>query len=60
MPAIVRFALACAALAACPLTLEGCALAALPCRVTAATLKVVPVVGHAAATPFDVCASAID
>lgn len=42
------------------LPLGGCALAALPCRLTSATLKVIPVVGHAAATPFDMCSSAID
>ncbi|MGF6442495.1 hypothetical protein QF001_008565 [Paraburkholderia youngii] len=42
------------------LPLGGCGAAALPCRVTAATLKVLPVVGRAAATPFDMCASAID
>ncbi|SAL50491.1 lipoprotein [Caballeronia humi] len=42
------------------LLLDGCALAALPCRVTSATLKIVPVVGHAAASPFDLCANAID
>lgn len=42
------------------LPLGGCAVAALPCRLTAATLKIVPVVGHAAATPFDMCSSAID
>ncbi|OLL29570.1 hypothetical protein BTH42_21670 [Burkholderia sp. SRS-W-2-2016] len=41
-------------------SLGGCGAAALPCRLTAATLKIVPVVGHAAATPFDMCASAID
>jgi hypothetical protein len=49
-----------ALLAACPLALDGCAVAALPCRLTSATLKIVPVVGHAAAAPFDTCASAID
>jgi hypothetical protein len=48
------------ALIACTLTLDGCALAARPCRLTSATLKIVPVVGHAAASPFDVCANAID
>jgi hypothetical protein len=48
------------ALLACTLTLDGCALAALPCRVTSATLKIVPVVGHAAASPFELCANAID
>jgi len=42
------------------LPLNGCAVAALPCRVTSATLKILPVVGHAAATPFDACAAAID
>jgi hypothetical protein len=40
--------------------LSGCGLAAAPCRVTSAGLKIVPVVGHAAATPTDACASAID
>ncbi|MFM0325557.1 DUF6726 family protein [Caballeronia glebae] len=55
-----RLAFACAALAACPFMLDGCALAALPCRATSALLKVVPVVGHAASTPFDACATAID
>jgi hypothetical protein len=48
------------ALGAVLLPLDGCAVVALPCRVTAATLKILPVVGHAAATPFDVCAAAID
>jgi hypothetical protein len=42
------------------LSLDGCGVAALPCRLTAATLDILPVVGHAAATPFDACASAID
>lgn len=41
-------------------TLSGCGLVAAPCRVTSAGLKVVPVVGHAAATPTDACADAID
>jgi hypothetical protein len=50
----------CAALVACSIVLDGCALAALPCRVTSAALKIVPVVGHAASTPFDACATAID
>jgi len=40
--------------------LGGCAVAALPCRLTSATLKIIPVVGHAAASPFDMCSSAID
>jgi len=48
------------ALGAALLPLDGCAVAALPCRLTSATLKIIPVVGHAAATPFDMCSSAID
>ncbi|WP_332309103.1 DUF6726 family protein [Candidatus Burkholderia verschuerenii] len=54
-----RFALWCA-LVVGTFALDGCALAALPCRLTSATLKVIPVVGHAASTPFDACATAID
>jgi hypothetical protein len=42
------------------LSVSGCGLFAFPCRVAAATLKVVPGVGDAAAVPFDTCASAID
>ena len=60
MAQLFRFALICAAVTACPFMLDGCALAALPCRLTSATLKVIPVVGHAASTPFDACATAID
>jgi hypothetical protein len=41
-------------------TVSGCGLAAAPCRVGSAALKVVPVVGHAAATPTDACADVID
>jgi hypothetical protein len=48
------------ALGAALAPLGGCAVAALPCRLTSATLKIIPVVGHAAATPFDMCSSAID
>ena len=40
--------------------LSGCGLAAAPCRVGSAALKIVPLVGHAAATPTDACASVID
>jgi hypothetical protein len=40
--------------------LGGCGLAAAPCRVTSAVLKVVPLVGHVAAAPTDACAGAID
>jgi threonine/homoserine efflux transporter RhtA len=60
MPMSFRLALACAIVTACPFMLDGCALAALPCRATSAVLKIVPVVGHAASTPFDACATAID
>jgi hypothetical protein len=40
--------------------LSGCGLVAAPCRVGSAVIKIVPVVGHAAATPTDACANAID
>ncbi len=40
--------------------LSGCGLAAAPCRVTSAALKIVPIVGHAAAAPTDACADVID
>ncbi len=40
--------------------LGGCGLAAAPCRVASAVLKVVPYVGHTAALPTDGCAAAID
>jgi hypothetical protein len=40
--------------------LSGCGLAAAPCRVVSAGLKIVPVVGHVAAAPTDVCADVID
>jgi hypothetical protein len=56
---IARAALA-AALVCLALPLEGCAVAAFPCRVASATLKIVPVVGKPAAVPFDACADAID
>ena len=42
------------------LVLSGCGLAAAPCRVGSAVLKIVPLIGHAAATPTDGCAAAID
>ncbi|MEM5387588.1 DUF6726 family protein [Paraburkholderia phymatum] len=41
-------------------TLGGCGLAAAPCRIASAGLKIVPVVGHAAAAPTDACADVID
>ncbi|WP_156125948.1 DUF6726 family protein [Paraburkholderia kururiensis] len=61
--ALLRAARMCGAwlaMAAATFSLDGCAVAALPCRVVAATLKVVPVVGHTAAVPFDACADVID
>lgn len=42
------------------LTLSGCGLAAAPCRVTSAGLKIVPLVGPVAAAPTDACANVID
>lgn len=42
------------------LILSGCGLAAAPCRVASAALKIVPVVGHVAAAPTDACADVID
>ncbi|WP_168798760.1 MULTISPECIES: DUF6726 family protein [Oxalobacteraceae] len=41
-------------------TLSGCGVLAAPCRVTSAVIKIVPVVGHAAALPTDACAEVID
>jgi hypothetical protein len=40
--------------------MTGCGLAAAPCRVASAGLKIVPVVGHVAAAPTDACADVID
>jgi hypothetical protein len=42
------------------LALGSCGVAAAPCRLVSAGLKVVPLVGHVAATPTDTCADAID
>jgi hypothetical protein len=49
-----------AAVVLCAFALSGCGLAAAPCRVASAGLKIVPLVGHAAALPTDACAAAID
>ncbi|MGC9225611.1 MAG: DUF6726 family protein, partial [Terracidiphilus sp.] len=38
----------------------GCGVVAAPCRIASAGLKMVPVVGHVAAAPTDVCAGVID
>jgi hypothetical protein len=42
------------------LALGGCGVAAAPCRVGSAALDMIPLIGHAAATPTDACANAID
>jgi hypothetical protein len=42
------------------LAFGGCGLAAAPCRVASAGIKIVPVVGHVAAAPTDACAAVID
>jgi hypothetical protein len=47
-------------LAGLALSLAGCGLVAAPCRIGSAVIKIVPVVGHAAAVPTDACAEAID
>jgi hypothetical protein len=43
-----------------PAVLSGCGVLAAPCRVGSAVIKMVPVVGHAAALPTDACAAVID
>jgi hypothetical protein len=60
LPARYMRVTAAIALACLALPLEGCAAAAFPCRIASATLKIVPLVGHPAAVPFDACAAAID
>ena len=42
------------------LALSGCSVLAAPCRISAAVIKPVPVVGKAAALPADACAEIID
>lgn len=42
------------------LPLSGCGAVAFPCRVASSVIKIVPVVGHAAAVPTDACAEVID
>jgi hypothetical protein len=41
-------------------SLSGCGVAAAPCRIASAGLKIVPLIGHIAAAPTDVCADVID
>ena len=43
-----------------PVAVSGCGVLAAPCRVGSAVIKMVPVVGHAAALPTDACAAVID
>ncbi len=43
-----------------PAVLSGCGVLAAPCRIGSAVIKMVPVVGHAAALPTDACAAVID
>jgi hypothetical protein len=45
---------------ALPAFLGGCGVLAAPCRIGSAVIKMVPVVGHAAALPTDACAAVID
>ncbi len=52
--------LRCAVLMFALLQLTGCGLAAAPCRVASAGLKILPLVGHMAAASTDACAEAID
>ncbi len=40
--------------------LSGCGALAAPCRLASTVIKIVPVVGHAAALPTDACAAVID
>ncbi len=42
------------------LGLQGCGLAAAPCRLGSAVVKIFPYIGHVAAAPTDACAAAID
>ena len=42
------------------LALSGCAVAALPCRLTGDVVDAVPVAGGVAAAPFKACADVID
>lgn len=43
-----------------PVLLCGCSVLAAPCRISAAVVKTVPVVGKAVAVPLDACADIID
>ncbi|WP_192805117.1 DUF6726 family protein [Noviherbaspirillum aerium] len=43
-----------------PILFSGCGVLAAPCRIASAGIKMVPIVGHAAALPTDACAAVID
>ena len=47
-------------LAALAPALSGCGVLAAPCRLASTVIKMVPVVGHAAAVPTAACAAVID
>lgn len=47
-------------LLSCSVSLAGCGALAAPCRVASAVIKIVPIIGHAAALPTDTCAAVID
>ena len=51
---------ACLVLFAALTALGGCGLAAAPCRISSAALKIVPLVGQVAAAPTDACADVVD
>jgi len=42
------------------LLISGCSVLAAPCRISAAVIKTVPVLGKPAAVPLDACADVID
>jgi hypothetical protein len=60
MKSITLYRLRTLAVVLCAFALSGCGLAAAPCRIASAGLKIVPLVGHAAAAPTDACADVID
>ncbi|WP_338016847.1 DUF6726 family protein [Noviherbaspirillum saxi] len=43
-----------------PVVVSGCGVLAAPCRIASAGIKMVPIIGHAAALPTDACAAVID
>ncbi len=57
---LVRLPAALALSMSLALPLSGCGAVAFPCRLASSVIKIVPVVGHAAAVPTDACAEVID